>query len=164
MPVEVEAAEIRVAPVQPGERPIIEVRAGRLRLTPSALTLLMAPARAQGIELHELHNGIIVLRWRWKSLAGVMEIAPRRSDKGRLLLEIVSVKAGLLPVPGFMVEGLLPALADRAREKLGGRGIYPGAGGGLEIRPDELAAARGIGLPPLKWVGVSPREGVVLEW
>jgi hypothetical protein len=132
-------------------RVALRVTAGVLRLSEAGLALLLPPALP--LKLERIADGRVLLRGRVRvpvigDVDALAEIRPRLAG-GRIRLEVVAVRAGMLPVPpsaiGFLLRGRLP---DKP-------GLSLGEGDTLEIDLAAVLAPLGIELPVPSALGVT---------
>src|SRR5438067_2001191 len=145
MPPAVELVRLR-AWIDPGslvERKLrVEVEAALLRLSREGLVRGLPPDAPIGID--RITPDRAHLRLNIKGLSAALEMRPVVSAAGRLRLELISVRAGFLPIP------LSIAHAAIGRWLPSQPGLHAGEGNEVEIDLGEVLALVGVTLPPLQ--------------
>jgi hypothetical protein len=129
----------------------LEVEGLRLRLSAAGATALLPPGVPLSVQ--ELANGRIFLKGRFRIREGLPEVPADVEIRpvvlgGRLVLELVSVRAGFFPIPAFLVSTLIASRLE------GKPGLRVREDGGLEVDLAQVAAMAGIALPALREVRV----------
>jgi hypothetical protein len=114
-------------------RAALKVERVRLRFSVEGLALVLPPGAPVSVE--RLRGGHAFLRVRRGSLAAVVEVWPTVSPSGRLRLEPVSVRAGLLPLPRAAVAVVLGRLREELMQK---PGLHVAEGNVAEIDLGEI--------------------------
>jgi hypothetical protein len=133
-------------------RPSGELIAAVVRIDEAGLATLL---RARDLELERIEGGRIGVRGQFGPISGAAQLVPAVGPGGTLRIRVTSVRAGFLPLPGFVVEGALRQLTE------GKPGTTLLADNVIEVDLARAAREAGVAvvLPPLRTVGA---EGGVL--
>lgn len=133
-----------------------EVTDAVLRVSDRGLAAVLSPA---GVQVDRISNGRIFLRKRHPlPVVGLVDVSleyrPSLGQRGRIVFDLLSFRAGMFSVPGFVVSGLI---AGAVRGK---PGIHITEDNRIELDLGEVLAEAGIRLPAPRALGA---DGGILE-
>lgn len=134
----------------------VQITGGVLRLSDRGAAIALAPL---GVAVERISHGRLFLVTRQRvpvfGLVDIhLELRPSIGPRGRLVLELINFRAGILAVPPFVVSGIIAGLAR------GKPGIHISEDNQIQVDLAEILTPLGIALPAPRALGA---DGGILE-
>lgn len=129
------------------KKPRLDIEHFVLRLSRAAVEALLPPGTPVK-RVERLGGGAILLAVETRGLRATVEVRPGASREGRLRLEVVSVKAGIFPIPAMVWTAALRSAVPRRP------GLLLTAENRIEVDLRVILRRRGVEIAPFRAVRV----------